>query len=225
LTVVEADSRLVEREGTTMRERMRFAALAVAVTGLGLTGVAGPAAVAAPPVSGQLNPEPPASYVCSAIGAGTRCVSDTTEVLDPEPTGIVCGSGSGSFEVMDRATRRVVAERWYDTDGNLVKRVRSNLFSDSALFHPGTGASVPYSQHDTDTDVLATPGDLESRTTYSVESFVATARGAGAVVVNKGRSVYTADGSVLERTGRRDFDAYASGDVTVMDGLCRSLAG
>lgn len=208
-----------------MNERMKHAALAVAVSGMGLMALPGAAAVAAPPTTGALNPQPPASYTCSAIGAGTRCVSDTTEVLDPEPSGIICGSGPEAFEVMDRATRRVVAERWYDTGGNLVKRVRSNLFSDSALFDPATGAAVPYDQHDTDTDLLAVPGDLDSRTTYSVESFLATAPGVGAVLVNQGRSVYTADGEVLERTGRRDFDAYANGDLSVMDGLCRALNG
>jgi hypothetical protein len=199
----------------------------IATGALGLLALGAPAtaAVAAPATIDQLNPEPPSSYTCAPLGVGTRCTSDTTEVLDPESTGIVCGIGASAFEVLDRATRRVKAERWYDTDGNLVKRVRSNLFSESALFNPVTGAAVPYGQHDTDTDLLAVPGDLGSRTTYSVESFVATAPGEGAVLVNKGRSVYDADGEVLERTGRRDFDAYDGGDLSVMDGLCRALGG
>jgi hypothetical protein len=208
-------------EGTKRARR----AIAVGALGMLALGATATGAVAAPPTTTQLNPEPPASYTCAAIGAGTRCTSDVTEVLDPEPTGIICGNGPQGFEVMDRATRRVKAERWYDTDGNLVKRVRSNLFSASALFNPVTGAAVPYDQHDIDTDLLAVPGDLGSRTTYSVESFVATAPGGGAVLVKKGRSVYDADGVVLERTGRRDFDAYAVGDVSVMDGLCRALGG
>jgi hypothetical protein len=178
---------------------------------------------AATPSIPTLNPVPPASYTCRAIGFGVRCNSDTVEVLDPEPTGITCGSGAGAFEVMDQATRRVKAVRWYDRDGNLVKRVRDNIFSATRLSNPTTGASVPYHQHDIDTDILAIPGDLDSATTYSDEHFVAWAPGYGTVLVNVGWSVTTSDGTVLWRTGRRDFDAYFGGDSSVMNDLCSAL--
>ena len=102
---------------------------------------------AAAPSIQTLNPDPPPSYTCTAIGFGVMCSSDTVVVLDPEPSGIICGSGAGAFEVMDQATRRVKAVRWYDRNGNLVKRVRDNLFSDAQLSNPVTGASVLYDQH------------------------------------------------------------------------------
>ena len=199
--------------------------LGAVAAGLGLVVLSATTSLASAPTEVPLNPVPPASYACSPIGNGTRCVSDTSVALDPGASGIECGAGASSFEVYDQATRRVRAERWYDSDGNLVKRVRDNLFSDSRLFNPATGAAVPYNQHDTDTDVLAVPGDLDSRTMYSEESFVAAAPGQGAVLVNKGRSVYTATGEVISRTGRRDFDAYFGGDASVMAGLCAALGG
>lgn len=207
------------------RHHRTLGLLAAVVTGTGLALAPATMALASAPAEVPLNPAPAASYTCTPVGNGTRCISDTVADLEPEWSGIVCGSGATAFDVYDQAVRRVRAERWYDTDGNLVKRVRDNLFSDSRLFNPATRAAVPYNQHDTDTDLLAVPGDLDSRTTYSEESFVAVAPGQGAVVVNKGRSVYTADGDVVSRTGRRDFDAYFGGDASVMAGLCAALSG
>ena len=149
------------------------AGVALATMGLGLAVATGPTAVGATPTA--LNPPPSDSYVCTAVGKGTRCLSDTSEVLDPVPSGIFCGSGAGAYEVIDQATRRVKAERWYDADGNLVKRIRANLFSDASLSNPTTGTSVAYDQHDIDTNLLAVPGDLDTATTMSVEFLVASA--------------------------------------------------
>src|SRR3954464_8934958 len=141
--------RLQGRVGTTV--------LAATSVCLALVGAHANTVDAATPSIQTLNPQPPPSYTCTAIGFGVTCRSDTVVVLDPEPTGITCGSGPGAFEVMDQATRGVKAVRWYDRDGNLVKRVRDNVFSDTRLSNPVTGASVPYDQHDIDTDILATP--------------------------------------------------------------------
>ncbi len=199
------------------------AGVALATMGLGLAVATGPTAVGATPTA--LNPPPSDSYVCTAVGKGTRCLSDTSEVLDPAPSGIFCGSGAGAYEVIDQATRRVKAERWYDADGNLVKRIRANLFSDASLSNPTTGTSVAYDQHDIDTNLLAVPGDLDTATTMSVEFLVASAPGYGAVLVNVGLTVTAPDGSVLSHTGRRDFDAYFGGDASVVDDLCAALEG
>ena len=202
------------------------AALALAAASLGLVAVTGTAATAGRPATVPLNPPPPnSSYTCKSIGAGTRCDSDTTEVLDPAPSGIICGTGADMFELTDQATRRVKAERWYDTNGNLVKRVRANIFSDASLINPVTGAFVVYDQHDVDRAILAVPGDLDTITTYSTEWLVAVAPGYGAVLVNTGQSVYGPDGSLISRTGRRDLDAYFGGDASVVAPLCAALGG
>lgn len=207
----------------SMRTSCAAAGAAAISVGLGLVVAATGAAGAGAPTAVALNPPPPDSYTCTPVGNGTRCLSDTTATGLAEDSGIVCGTGAHAFGVMDSATRRVKAERWYDADGNLVKRVRANLFSDAHLSNAVTGASVSYDQHDVDTDLLAVPGDLDTATTYSVESFVAVAPGHGAVLVNKGRSVYAPDGTLVQRTGRRDFDAYFGGDDSVMAELCAAL--
>lgn len=215
---------------STLKRYLRNLALATATLGLvaasATTASATTAsATAGAPTTVTLNPPPPDTYTCKPFGEGTRCTSDVTEVVDPVPSGIVCGTGSGAFEVMDQGTRRTKATRWYGRRGNLTKRVRDNIFSETMLSNPLTGASVPYVQHDIDTDLLATPGDLSTATTFSVESLIATAPGYGVVLVNRGRSVYGPDGSVLVRTGRRDFDAYFGGDTSVVDDLCAALGG
>jgi hypothetical protein len=190
------------------------------------TPVAASAGSAKTNTVGPLNPEPPDSYTCSPRRHRTVCVSDTSEVVAPTPIGIVCGTGDGKFDVIDlEATRRVKAMRVYDDHGDLVTRVRENIFYGTRLGNPVTGVSVPYRQHDIDTDILATRGDLSTATTYSVESLVATAPGYGVVLVNKGRSVYGPDGSVLSRTGRRDLDDYFAGNTAAVAKLCAALGG
>src|SRR5215212_1358239 len=116
-----------------LQGRVGTTVLAATSVCLALVGTQANTVHAATPSIQTLNPEPPPSYTCTAIGFGVTCSSDTVVVLDPEPAGITCGSGPGAFEVMDQGTRRVKAVRWYDRDGNLVKRVRDNLFSDARL--------------------------------------------------------------------------------------------
>src|SRR5690349_14066275 len=146
----------------SMRTSCAAAGAAAISAGLGLVVAATGAAGAGAPTAVALNPQPPDSYTCTPVGNGTRCLSDTTATGLAEDSGIVCGTGAHAFGVMDSATRRVKAERWYDADGNLVKRVRANLFSDAHLSNAVTGAFVSYDQHDVDTDLLAVPGDLDT---------------------------------------------------------------
>ena len=121
------------------------------------------------------------------------------------------------------ATRTVDARRWYDANGNIVKRVRDVTFVGTRFGNPLTGASVPYSQHDLDTEHFGIPGDLDSATTVSEEHFVV--RGPrGVLTVDSGRTVTAPDGTVLSYTGRRDLGAYYSdGDRTKVDLLCAAL--
>jgi hypothetical protein len=184
-------------------------------------GAPAAAVAAAPRPTAELNPAPPDGYTCTANGTGTVCHLDATNVFDPAPSGIVCGDGATAFDVFDQATRRLVATRWYDRDGNLVKRIRENWFSD-ARFSTVTGSAVDYRQHDTDTDYFAVPGDLGSATIYSQNSLVATAPGWGVVAMEAGRTVVDADGNV-EQNGRRDLSDYFVGDPTSLDRLCAAL--
>jgi hypothetical protein len=182
-------------------------------------------AAAGTPVSTTLNPTPPDTYTCVPNGDGTVCRALTSDPYGPVPTGIECDSTTGPFEVMDQAVHVVDATRWYDRDGNLVKRVRDHRFLDARLSHPTNGLWVAYRQHDIDTDLLTVPGDLDSAAFRSVGSMVATVPGMGAVVVEKGRVEVGSDGTLEKSTGRRDFSQYFGGDPSVLAGLCAALAG
>jgi hypothetical protein len=200
--------------------RTALAALVLAAP-LGLT-LPTTTALAGAPAEVPLNPEPPDYYSCTTNGAGTYCAGQTSEAYGPEPTGIVCASGSGAFEVLDRAVRNVAAERWYDHDGNLVKRRRIFTF-DNASFSSPSGAVVPYSQRDVDTDVFTVPGDPTIGTTYSTSSLRATVAGLGAVVVEKGRAVWGVEGYLDKLAGRHDLFDYFNGDPAALDRLCAAL--
>ena len=74
----------MHQHGGSAGRRHVAAVLALAAASLGLVAVTGTAATAGQPATVPLNPPPPnSSYTCKSIGAGTRCDSDTTEVLDP----------------------------------------------------------------------------------------------------------------------------------------------
>jgi hypothetical protein len=186
--------------------------------------VAAPAA-AAPPSSMPLNPAPSPAYNCRPNGSGTICTLTETVILDPEPTGLVCSSPSGAFEIYDEATRTLDATRRYDRDGNLVKRVRVNDFTDAQLSNPDSGQVIPYMQRDRDVDVFTIPGDLSSATFTSTGSLTAVVPGMGAVLVERGRVEVAPDGELTAFTGRRDLAAMFEGDEDVLARVCEALRG
>jgi hypothetical protein len=201
--------------GSIRSRRAALAALALA-TSAGLL-LPGTSAEAGQPTAVTLTPEPPDFYSCTVNGAGTRCTAETRDAYGPEPTGIFCGS----FEVLDQAVHVSVAERWYDRDGNLVKRRRVNSFEDAAFSSP-EGTRVAYTQRDIDTDVFTIPGDITLGTTYSNSSLRATVPGLGAVVVDKGRVVWGDEGLEKE-AGRHELLDYFLGDPSSLDSLCAAL--
>src|SRR3982751_1878396 len=107
-----------------MRLFIRTTLAAALVAGFAvLTGPAGPALAGTAQLP-PLNPAPADYYSCAAKGAGIYCSGELVEPYGPEATGLFCGSGTSAFEVLDRATRHTHAERWYDREGNLLKRKR-----------------------------------------------------------------------------------------------------
>ena len=201
--------------------RATLAALALALpSALLLTS---PAASAASPTTVTLNPVPPDFYTCTPNGQGTHCAGGFSSAYGPVPSGIVCAPGADAFEVLDQAVELTRAERWYDRNGDLIKRRVVHTFTDAILSSP-TGAQVPYSQRDTDTDVLAVPGELTSATTYTTTSLRATVPGLGAVLIEKGRLVRGPDGEVQKQAGRHDLTDYFSSDPSALSALCAALS-
>jgi hypothetical protein len=182
-----------------------------------------PAALAGQPVTQTLTPPPPSFYTCMAVGSGTICHGTISESSGPDETGLVCGSGANAFNAWETSSLVERAARYYDRDGNLTKRV---LRDDSAgeFINPVTGATVPWTQYEIHTSVLAVPGDLSSRTVTIVGEFVITVPHLGAVALEAGRVIEEVDGTDAFRAGPQDFaDYYSNGDTSAVAKLCAAL--
>ena len=203
--------------------RTRRSDLAPILIGIALTFANGAAALAAPPAAIDLNPAPPDVYTCTPVGAGTICRGHAIEPYNLEPTGILCGSGAATVELLDSAIRIVDATRWYDADGNLIRRLRTNAFRDAYLTNPATGQTLVYSQRSVDNEILAVPGDLDSATLTGHGHISITAPGYGGVIVTAGRTVFGPAGDIEAQSGPSELDDYFAGDSALVDDLCAAL--
>jgi hypothetical protein len=147
---------------------------------------AGPAA-AGQPVAQALTPSPPSFETCKRIGDGFICDGARTESYSPTDTGVACGSGVGAFDIFDQGSHNQHAIRFYNTAGDLTRRVIYDQYF-SQFSNPLTGAAVPYTQHNTTTDILAVPGDLTSATETVTGEVNFTVPHIGAVFLNAGRT-------------------------------------
>ena len=205
----------MQRHIATALAAFAFAAPAVV---LGPAGSAYAGSTTTPP----LNPAPADYYSCTTNGAGTYCSGQTVQAYGPDPTGLFCGTGTSAFEVLDQAVRVIDAQRWYDRDGNLLKRKRTITFQDARLSNP-SGVEVGYVQRDIQTEILDIPGDFGSATTYTNASLRTTVPGLGTVFADKGRVVSSPDGSLLKEAGRHDLIRYLDGDLSALAALCGAL--
>lgn len=201
-------------------KRFALVALVLAMS----AGLATPAqsAFAAGATTPVLNPVPPDYYTCTTNGAGTYCSGETVVPYGPEPTGLLCGTGASAFEILDQAVRTTQAQRWYDRDGNIVKRRRVFSFADAVLSSP-SGAYVSYMQRDIQTDMFPVPGDITYATTSVNGSLRITVPEQGTVLIDKGRVVYGTDGSREKVAGHHDLLNYFQGETSALAGLCGAL--
>ena len=172
-----------------------------------------------------LNPPPPPQFnpTCRTIGAGTICDLEFTDPPIAEGTGIFCGSGANSFEVFLNATRSVEGKRYYDRDGNLTQRHFREVIV-GTYTNPLTGATVSSIQRDTIIHTLAVPGDNSTGTQTITGSLQLHLRNGGSVLVDAGRTVLAADGTLLSESGLHPFSAYyESGDASAVQPLCDAL--
>ncbi len=182
--------------------------------------------VAVHPVAAQqvLNPPPPPEYTCKTVGNGTICEADIPISYSLVDISIVCGSGPSAFDIFDSATGDQQKTRFYDQNGNLTRRVVHETYSSGQFSNPQTGAVVPYTQHDTITDVFAVPGDLSSATKTNMgENIFKPAHGAP-VFKYAGRFVVAPDGTIEFQAGQNDFFKLMAGDTTAFQNLCAALA-
>lgn len=192
----------------SLRFRRRARAFAFVTVGAMLAITTAPATLAAAIDPGTLNPVPPDFYTCRATGDGAICRAHTVSPYSGEATGIFCGSGASTVELLDNGIRDVEATRWYDGNLNLTERVRMTLFRDAFLSNPATGLTLGYAQHNTDMDELAVPGDFASSTFTGHGVLSITAPGFGSVLLSAGRIIVGPDGTIeaISGPGRAHLD-------------------
>lgn len=196
----------------------------VGICGVVVTLVLAPSGIAGQPVAQPLNPPPPSFETCKATGIQTICQGTRTlPPYGPDDTGIACGSGSTAFDIFDSGVESQVAARYYDADGNLTRRVIHQT-NHSAFSNPLSGATIPYIQKQTITDVLAVPGDLASATETITGTINFTVPGMGAVFLNDGRFVVDPNGNLDFSAGPQDFNDSVS-NPGVTNQLCAALGG
>lgn len=144
-----------------------------------------------------------------------------------EDTGIVCGSGANTFDVINTATVQKSGREFFDQNGNFVKDIIDidtvGTFSNSV-----TGASLAYKARSVEHDSLTIPGDLNSTfTAVTTGEMQITAPGRGVVWQNDGRFVDTFDpngNETLAWQGPHDDLVYGFlGDTSVAQKLCSAL--
>ena len=179
-------------------------------------------AAAGQPVTQPLTPPPPSFETCKTDGTGFICEGARTLTYGPDDTGIACGSGAGAFDILDQGTHNQHAIRYYNTAGDLTKRVIYDQYF-SQFSNPLTGAAVPYTQHNTITDVLAVPGDFTSATETFTGQNNFTVPHMGAVFLNAGKVVFGADGTLEFRAGPQEGLDYFNGNTAAVAELCTAL--
>lgn len=207
----------------------RFGAAAVTVAVLGMTGAWTTTAEASPaPVDPTtLTPAPPGFFnaTCTRNGIGIICDLHFTEVvLDHEPNGVVCASAAGPVELLEVNTRSVVGKRYYDGDGNLLRRHFRDEWT-ATITNPVTGRSAAYLQTDRILHDLAVPGD-NTTGTEEVTTRLRVINDAGSTIfVDAGRTVIReADGSIEFQAGPHRFDDYfVNGNTAAVQPLCDAL--
>jgi hypothetical protein len=212
-----------------LRSSVQARLVAAAVSVLSLAVVGGPAQAAADHSvdPATLTPVPPAFFDAQCRAAGQQILCDLAFV-DPvspvlEPTDLTCGTGPQQFVLLDSWTRTVRGTRYYTSDGLLTRRHFHDRVQ-GTLTNSVTGASVSYDSRSTYLHDLAVPGDsgtgIERDTLHTrVDT------GAGAVVLDSGRSVYSfEDDAILFRSGHHRIDDWFQGDATALDRVCRALS-
>jgi len=201
-------------------------ALITAMT-LWAPGAYAPALAATTVDPSALIPPPPAEFnpVCKGVGDRTICdVTFTEPPVVASPIGLQCATGADAFEVLDSSTRSVDGKRFYNAAGKLTERHFHDVVT-GTLTNSRTGASVPYSQHDTTMHVLAVAGDISTGTeALAVHIRFATADG-GTVLIDTGRTVLAeSDGTILFDAGQHPLDEFfVFGQASALDPVCEAL--
>jgi hypothetical protein len=184
-----------------------------------------PVARAGRPVTQTLNPPPPAFETCKAVGNGTICTGERVVALDDD-TGAMCGEGQTAFNIVISGTLDQLASRTYDANGNMTRRFIQNTYRSGRFLNSVSGASVPFTGHDTVTDILAVPADFNTATETITGEFIVTIPQVGAVYLSAGTSATAvADGTLEFQAGPGIVTEWFvnGGPLEVPSDLCEAL--
>jgi hypothetical protein len=149
-----------------------------------------------------LNPPPPSWYTCKDTGSGAICHGSQTFEHFAGDDG-TCPQG---FDLLENGYKEETATRYYDRDGNLVRRVLHDVYPVghplNVLYNSQTGQSIPYTADVTETDDFAVPGDFDSITArFTGNGYTVTLPGGGLLVHDVGVFTFAPDGSIVEDHG------------------------
>ena len=170
-----------------------------------------------PPVPPELNP------VCEKVGNQTICEVQGSDPPFAAGSEVICGSGPSTFEPFQFQNRSVRGKRYYDQDGNLLRR-HYREYIDGTLVNPINHKAVAYSGSDTVMNDLAAPGQIDTGTTArtgSVRIFLG--QGNGTMALDTGRELDSPQG-ILHESGQHPFVLYfVYGDTAAAQPLCDAL--
>jgi len=184
-----------------------------------------PVARAGQPITQTLNPPPPVFETCKAVGGGTICAGERSVALDDD-TGAMCGEGQNAFDIMISGTVNQLASRTYDVNGDMNRRFIQDTYRSGRFINSVTGASVPFTGHDTVTDVLAVAADFNTATETISGEFIVTLPQVGAVYLSAGTNVTAvADGTLEFQAGPGIVTEWFAngGPMEVPSDLCEAL--
>lgn len=164
-----------------------------------------------------LNPPPPGFYTCMPTGGGAVCHGEHADSYADAFDG-TCPQG---FDILENGFRVERATRFYDRDGNLVRRQLHDNWPDlptNILFNSVTGKSVHYVSHGNVVDVLTVPGELSSLVSKSAGNAYTVTGPGGLLIKDAGLMITSPDGDVLESHGPKMLFTGAT------EKLCAALA-
>lgn len=173
-----------------------------------------------------LNPPPPPAFnpVCEKSGFGTLCTVNFSDPPFAGDSGLGCGSGANAFEVFQFSTRSVQGKRYYDQNGNLLRRHFREYLA-GTFSNQLSNKAVTFSGSITHDHVLAVPGDINTGTEILTGGVRYHLQNGGIVLVDVGRTILAADGTILNESGQHPFDEFfVFGDTTTLQPLCDALA-
>jgi hypothetical protein len=145
-------------QGEAMTTRRLSTAITFTTLLAGLTLGSGSASAGEPVDPDTLQPPPPPGAECWSIGSGVRCETFFLVDVANEP-GFELPCGTFYETIYDYRT----GIRWYDTEGNLVKRlVHQDAEGTWSLSPTGAGPTVALSAHGGWGEVYPVPGDESS---------------------------------------------------------------